>query len=82
MPQILFFSFTTLTTTGYGNLVPAANPGQTVAVAEMLLGQLFLITAFGKVVSAWQPARWTTAAPATMAEAEAASRHRDDEKRT
>ncbi|HXJ62325.1 MAG TPA: ion channel, partial [Actinomycetota bacterium] len=28
-PQDLFFSFTTLTTTGYGNLVPAENPGQT-----------------------------------------------------
>src|SRR5262245_61103570 len=27
-PQDLFFSFTTLTTTGYGNLVPAYNPGQ------------------------------------------------------
>ena len=26
--QDLFFSFTTLTTTGYGNLVPATNPGQ------------------------------------------------------
>ena len=44
MPQILFFSFSTLTTTGYGNLVPDANPGQTFAVAEMLIGQLFLIT--------------------------------------
>ena len=82
MPQILFFSFTTLTTTGYGNLVPAGNPGQTFAVAEMLIGQLFLITAFGKVVSAWRPARWTSAAPATMAEAEAASRPADDEKGT
>jgi hypothetical protein len=71
MPQILFFSFTTLTTTGYGNLVPEANPGQTFAVAEMLIGQLFLITTFGKVVNAWRPARWTTNAPATTAEAEA-----------
>jgi hypothetical protein len=61
MPQILFFSFTTLTTTGYGNLVPAANPGQTLAVAEMLMGQLFLITTFGKVVNAWRPARWSSA---------------------
>ena len=34
----LFFSFTTLTTTGYGNLVPATNPGQTLAVGEMLIG--------------------------------------------
>ena len=71
MPQILFFSFTTLTTTGYGNLVPAANPGQTFAVAEMLIGQLFLITTFGKLVNAWRPARWSTAAPATTDEAQA-----------
>jgi hypothetical protein len=56
-PQDLFFSFTTLTTTGYGNLVPAGNPGQTLAVMEMLLGQLFLVTAIGKIVAAWRPAR-------------------------
>ena len=53
--QDLFFSFTTLTTTGYGNLVPSANPGQTFAVLEMLIGQLFLVTAVAKVVSAWRP---------------------------
>jgi hypothetical protein len=55
LSQDLFFSFTTLTTTGYGNLVPAANPGQTLAVLEMLIGQLFLVTAVAKVVSAWRP---------------------------
>jgi hypothetical protein len=53
--QDLFFSFTTLTTTGYGNLVPDANPGQTFAVLEMLTGQLFLVTAVAKVVSTWRP---------------------------
>ena len=53
----LFFSFTTLTTTGYGNLVPAANPDQTFAVLEMLTGQLFLVTAVAKVVSTWRPGR-------------------------
>jgi Ion channel len=53
--QILFFSFTTLTTTGYGNLVPAGNPGQTLATAEMLAGQLFLVVAIGKVVNAYRP---------------------------
>ena len=56
--QDLFFSFVTLTTTGYGNLVPAGNPGQTFAVLEALTGQLFLITAIGKVVSAWRPRGW------------------------
>ena len=54
----LFFSFVTLTTTGYGNLVPAGNPGQTLAVFEALVGQIFLVTAIGKVVSAWRPRRW------------------------
>jgi hypothetical protein len=54
-PQDLFFFFITLTTTGYGNLVPAGNPGQSVAVLEMLVGQLFLVIAIAKVVSAWRP---------------------------
>jgi hypothetical protein len=53
MSEFLFFSFVTLTTTGYGNLVPAGNPGQSLAVLETLLGQLFLIVALGKVVAAW-----------------------------
>ena len=57
LPQDLFFSFTTLTTTGYGNFVPAGNPGQTFAVAEMLIGQLFLVIAVAKVINAYTPAR-------------------------
>jgi hypothetical protein len=56
-PQDLFFSFTTLTTTGYGNLVPAGNPGQSFAVAEMLVGQLFLVIAVAKVINAYTPVR-------------------------
>ena len=54
----LFFSFITLTTTGYGNLVPADNPGQSIAVLEALLGQLFLVTAVAKIVTAWKPRAW------------------------
>ena len=53
--EALFFSFTTYSTTGYGNLVPAGSVGQTLAVAEMIIGQLFLITAVGKVISVWSP---------------------------
>ena len=61
----LFFSFITLTTTGYGNLVPAGNPGQSLAVLEALVGQLFLVTAVAKVVSSWTPRRRTAAAEAS-----------------
>jgi hypothetical protein len=59
--QDLFFSFITLTTTGYGNLVPATNPGQSMAVLEALLGQLFLVTAVAKIVTAWRPRAWRDA---------------------
>ena len=58
LSQDLFFSFVTLTTTGYGNLVPADNPGQSLAVLEAILGQFFLVTAVGKLVSAWRPKVW------------------------
>jgi hypothetical protein len=56
--QDLFFSFVTLTTTGYGDLVPAGNPGQSFAVLEALVGQLFLVTAVAKIVTAWRPRAW------------------------
>jgi hypothetical protein len=51
----LFFSFTTLTTTGYGNLVPVGAVVQSVAIAEAVTGQLFLVIAVARVVSAWRP---------------------------
>jgi hypothetical protein len=53
--QSLFFSFTTMLTIGFGNLVPAGNPGQTMAVAEGLMGQLFLVVAVAKAVGSWRP---------------------------
>lgn len=46
----LFFSFTTLTTTGYGNLVPTNATSQAAAVAEAITGQLFLITAVARIM--------------------------------
>jgi hypothetical protein len=53
----LFFSYTTLTTTGYGNLVPARQPGMMFAGLEMLLGQIFLVTLIAGLVSLWRPQR-------------------------
>ena len=40
----LHFSFTTLTTVGYGDLTAATNLGHTLSVAEALLGQIYLVT--------------------------------------
>ncbi len=53
--DFLFFSYTTLTTTGYGNLVPAEQIGQSFAVIEMLVGQIFLVTLVAGLVSLWRP---------------------------
>jgi ion channel len=54
----LFYSFVTLTTTGYGDLVPVPAAGRTLAVLEALLGQLFLVTAVAKIVNIWEPRAW------------------------
>ncbi len=46
----LFFSFTTLTTTGYGNIVPSSPAVQGIAIAEAITGQFFLITAVARIM--------------------------------
>jgi hypothetical protein len=48
--DFLFFSFTTLTTVGYGDLVPLTNLGRTIAIFEMLLGQIYLVTIVSLIV--------------------------------
>jgi hypothetical protein len=53
--DFLFFSYTTLTTTGYGNLVPGGQPGRLIAGFEMMAGQIFLVTLVAGLVSLWRP---------------------------
>jgi len=53
--DFLFFSYTTLTTTGYGDLVPSGQPGEMIATFEMLIGQIFLVTLVAGLVSLWRP---------------------------
>ncbi len=49
----LFFSYSTLTTVGYGNLVPAGKLGQALAMIEALSGQIFLVIVVARLVSLW-----------------------------
>jgi hypothetical protein len=53
--DFLFFSYTTLTTTGYGNLVPGGQPGRMIAGLEMMIGQIFLVTLVAGLVALWRP---------------------------
>ena len=49
-----YFSFTTLTTLGYGDFTAAANSGRAVAVLEALTGQVFLATLVARLVAAFR----------------------------
>ncbi len=40
----MYFSLTTVTTVGYGDLAPAADVGRLLATVEALIGQVFLVT--------------------------------------
>ena len=53
--DFLFFSYTTLTTTGYGDLVPAGQAGRMLSGLEMMIGQIFLVTLVAGLVSLWKP---------------------------
>jgi Ion channel len=46
----LYFSFVTITTTGYGDLTAASGVGRMTAVIEAIFGQLYLITVVALVV--------------------------------
>ena len=46
----LYFSFTTLTTVGYGDFAAATDLGRTLAVFEALLGQIYLVTVVSLIV--------------------------------
>ena len=49
-----YFSFTTLTTLGYGDYTAVANSGRSVAVMEALSGQIFLATLVARLVAAFR----------------------------
>jgi hypothetical protein len=46
-----YFSFATLTTVGYGDLSPLAQGPRALAVAEMLIGQIYLVTVVALIVA-------------------------------
>ena len=47
----LYFSFVTLTTVGYGDLSPLGGVPRAFAVAEMLAGQIYLVTVVSLIVT-------------------------------
>jgi hypothetical protein len=50
LSRCLYFSFTTLTTVGYGDLTATTNLGHTLSVSEGLMGQIYLVTVVSVIV--------------------------------
>jgi hypothetical protein len=50
-PQLTYFSFVTLTTLGFGDVVPATDAVQGLVVTEAVLGQLFVAIFIARLVS-------------------------------
>ena len=49
--RCLYYSFTTLTTVGYGDFTTRSDLGHTLSVFEALLGQIYLVTVVSLIVS-------------------------------
>lgn len=48
--QLRYFSFVTLATVGYGDIVPNAPAARTLALLEAILGQFYLVALVGRLV--------------------------------
>ena len=53
----LYFSFVTLCTVGYGDILPVSDIARTFAVVEMLIGQIYLVTIVSLIVANLRPRR-------------------------
>jgi hypothetical protein len=74
-PTLTYFSFVTMTTLGYGDVVPLTRPAEGVAAMAAVSGQLFLAMVIGRLVSLYMGKRSEDSWPSP-----ASSRGRHDPK--
>jgi hypothetical protein len=55
--NFLYFSFVTITTVGYGDLTAASNLGRSLAIAEALTGQIYMVTVVAAIVGGLRSGR-------------------------
>ena len=54
--DFLYYSFSTLTTTGFGDLTAGTDLGRSLTVTEALIGQIYLVTVVAVIVGNLRPA--------------------------
>ncbi|MGH7260601.1 MAG: ion channel, partial [Nitrospiraceae bacterium] len=55
LPDLLYFSFTTFTTTGFGDIVPVLRHAQMLAILEQVTGVLFVAILIARLTGIYQP---------------------------
>jgi voltage-gated potassium channel len=50
MPEFVYFSYTTLTTTGFGDIHPSPGISRSMSVIEAIFGQMFMVVLIGRLV--------------------------------
>jgi hypothetical protein len=51
LTQLIYFSYVTLATLGYGDIVPLTGPAKGLAILEAMIGQLYLVLVVARLVS-------------------------------
>jgi voltage-gated potassium channel Kch len=52
-PDLIYFSFVTLTSLGYGDMVPVTDPARSLAILESVTGVLYIAILIARMVSAY-----------------------------
>lgn len=65
---LVYFSFVTLTTTGYGDVTPVSEAARRVAMAEAIVGQLFIAITVARLVGAYAATRPSSRRPGPRGE--------------
>lgn len=53
--DLLYFSFTTLTTTGYGDITPVSRHAQSLAILEQMFGTFYVAVLIARLAGLYQP---------------------------
>jgi hypothetical protein len=53
--EAVYFSFVTLATLGYGDIVPTSEAARSIAIVEAIIGQLYLAVMIARIVSMYVP---------------------------
>jgi Ion channel len=51
LSQLFYFSFVTLATLGYGDIVPVSGPAKGMAILEAVIGQMYLVVVVARLIT-------------------------------